>query len=152
LFLDFDGTLSHLVDWPEKATLPPGARQALTALAAQPQVAIAVISGRALTDLRLRVDVAGLIYAGNHGLEISAADFSFVEPTAVARQEALRQLSERLSDRLERLPGVLVECKGLSTAVHVRRAAPTAACEVERSALSRIRSLCSIRSSASPQG
>lgn len=132
VFLDFDGTLSPLVDWPERATLPADTRRILTALAAQPNAFIAVVSGRALSDLRPRVGVPGLIYAGNHGLEIDVVDFSFVEPIAAARREALRQLSEGLMTRLEPLAGVQVEYKGLTTAIHVRRAAHSAARHVER--------------------
>jgi trehalose-phosphatase len=132
LFLDFDGTLTPLVDRPELASLPPDTHRVLTALAAKPQVTVAVISGRALADLCPRVGVPGLIYAGNHGLEISAADISFVEPTAAARREALHQLSERLIARLGRLAGVQVEHKGLTTAIHVRRASPAAARYIER--------------------
>ncbi len=132
LFLDFDGTLSPLVDRPELASLPDETRRALVALATRPRTVIGVVSGRALADLSARVGIPGLIYAGNHGLEISGPSFSFLEPEAAARQQALWRLSECLISRLEALPGVLVEYKGLTTAIHIRRAAPPAARQVER--------------------
>jgi len=70
LFLDFDGTLSPLVSDPTQAVLLPGLKRTLTKLATYSTVRIMIISGRSLADLRKRVGIPGLIYAGNHGCEI----------------------------------------------------------------------------------
>src|SRR5688572_9669020 len=69
---DFDGTLAPIVDQPEEATLPSQVRRLLGKLQALPGVTVAVISGRAVCDLRTRVGIDGVLYAGNHGLEIDA--------------------------------------------------------------------------------
>jgi trehalose 6-phosphate phosphatase len=82
LFLDFDGTLAPIVQDPSLAQMSSGVREALVRLAGSPKVSLTMISGRALWDLRLRVGLENLIYAGNHGLEISGPGMDFVEPVA----------------------------------------------------------------------
>src|SRR5262249_2229517 len=72
-----------------------------------------------------RVGIPNLIYAGNHGLEISGDGLIFVEPTAAARCAALKELSADLASKLQHFPGVFVEDKGLTLSVHYRMAAAT---------------------------
>ena len=122
LFLDFDGTLAPIVEDPSLASMPAATRQALARLASDPRFSLAIISGRALSDLRLRVDLENLIYAGNHGLEISGNGVEFIEPTAAEHLKALGELSRHLRARLHDIPGVEVENKILSASVHFRRA------------------------------
>src|SRR5450432_2088117 len=105
LFLDFDGTLAPIVNDPGDACLGPDVRRILEALAARDDTLVAVISGRALADLRPRVGIANAIYAGNHGLEISGPEIGgkpvcFVEPCALARREPLRQICDNLTAAL----------------------------------------------------
>ena len=88
LYLDFDGTLSPLVDRPEDAQLPEEVRDILAALAMQPRFTVVIISGRSLADFRRRVMIPGLIYAGNHGLEISGIGLSLRVKEADAAQPA----------------------------------------------------------------
>jgi trehalose 6-phosphate phosphatase len=125
LFLDFDGTLAPIVEYPSSARMPSGTRQALARLASNPRFTLAIISGRALEDLRLRVGLENLIYAGNHGLEISGPGLEFIEPTAAQRLKSLGELSRHLRVRLNDIPGVEVENKVLSASVHFRRATAT---------------------------
>jgi trehalose 6-phosphate phosphatase len=119
--LDFDGTLAEIVAHPADARLDPETRRVLTALADRADVTVAIISGRARADLLTRVDVSGLIYAGNHGLEISGPGLVFIEPTAAECRTELQALAAELSARLNGIPGALVEDKGLTLTVHVRR-------------------------------
>jgi trehalose 6-phosphate phosphatase len=86
-----------------------------------------VISGRERADLQARVGVPGLIYAGNHGLEISGPGLLFVEPTAVACRSALQALAADLGKRVAAIPGAFVEDKGLTLSVHFRQAPASAA-------------------------
>ena len=74
LFTDFDGTLSPIVPVPADAELDPKIRPLLRELAGKPDVSVGIVSGRALSDLRARTVINGLIYVGNHGLEIEAGD------------------------------------------------------------------------------
>jgi trehalose 6-phosphate phosphatase len=118
---DFDGTLSEIVADPAQARLAPGARQALTELREQVDL-VCVVSGRGLADVRHRVGVDGLVYAGNHGLEwhglLNAPDGSEL---AAAHLE-LAPLVPALQSALRGLPGVWIEDKGLTLTVHFRGA------------------------------
>src|SRR5438093_7678916 len=69
VFLDYDGTLTPIVSHPEKALLSDSMRTTLRALAAQ--VPVAILSGRDLEDMRQRVRVEGIVYAGSHGFDIA---------------------------------------------------------------------------------
>src|SRR6266852_6212500 len=69
VFLDYDGTLTLIVSQPENAWRSDAMRQALRALAVQAPVAI--LSGRDLDDLRRRVNVDSIVYAGSHGFDIA---------------------------------------------------------------------------------
>jgi len=129
LFFDFDGTLAPIVPRPEQASLPKCVRERLQELAAHPSVTVAIISGRELGDLQMRVAAAGVLYAGNHGLEIEAEGWRWAHPQALSRQEALRHLCGRISAQLRGLDGVQIEYKKLTATVHYRclRAADQAA-------------------------
>src|SRR5690606_32257850 len=70
LFLDFDGTLSPIVDRPDDAAMDEGLRETVRALAEVCRVV--VISGRDRADVERRVDVPGLWYVGSHGFDIRA--------------------------------------------------------------------------------
>jgi len=122
LFLDFDGTLVPIAGDPAAPRLDPGAAATLKLLSSQTDLVTTVISGRAIEDLYTRIRLEGLIYAGNHGLEIFGRQFRFVEPAASARREALGRLCEELALGLHSLPGAIVECKGLTASVHYRLA------------------------------
>jgi trehalose 6-phosphate phosphatase len=121
LFLDFDGTLAPIVDIPENASLPEETRDILVRLNAGGRFRVALISGRSLEDIRQRIGLPDLIYAGNHGLEISGPGLRFAEPVERNR-EALFETSKRLSADLRHIPGAQVEYKGLTASVHYRRA------------------------------
>ena len=122
IFLDFDGTLAPVVNDPTLASIPPETLRTLTSLAGLEKVSLAIISGRALADLKARVGLPNLIYAGNHGLEISGPGMYYLQPTAAKRVQALSELSADLQRSLQHIPGVQVENKGLSASVHYRRA------------------------------
>ena len=119
LFLDFDGTLAPLQDDPDSVFLPPGGDEVLLSLAKRLNGALAVISGRDLTDLSRRVP-QGLWRFGNHGLRSAAPDNPIEQAVAVAPASLLESVEDitRLHD------GVRVEVKGPILAVHYR-AAPT---------------------------
>jgi len=121
LFLDFDGTLAPVVEDPGGAAMSPRTREQLINLTQKAKFTVAVISGRALSDLRHRVGLDGVTYGGNHGLEISGPGFSFIEPVAAGRMRALQRLSDSLEIELRPIPGIIVENKGLTASVHYRK-------------------------------
>ncbi len=118
--LDFDGTLAPIVDRPEEAAMVDGVRELLVALHAPPRSRVAIISGRALADLRARVGLDGVHYAGNHGLELSDPAWGTAPPADGATGALLAGCARRLRQRLADVPGVLVEDKGVSVSVHLR--------------------------------
>lgn len=120
LGLDFDGTLAPIVPRPEDAALLPAAHAALAAIAARADTHIAVVSGRSLADLRRRVVLDRVYYAGNHGLEIEGPEVHRVHEEAVAARGTLEPLARRLEKELSEIDGVIVEDKGLTLSVHYR--------------------------------
>lgn len=122
LFLDFDGTLSPIVDDPATAKLASEVRDTLQQLARRDSLILTVISGRAVEDVFVRVRIEGVIYAGNHGLEIFGRNLRFVEAEADSRRDSLRRLREVVAAKLRHVAGVIVEDKDLTVSVHYRQA------------------------------
>src|SRR5881397_1483078 len=71
VFLDYDGTLTPIVSYPQDAWLADSMRETLRELAGCAPVAI--LSGRDLDDVRGRVHIDGIVYAGSHGFDIAGA-------------------------------------------------------------------------------
>jgi alpha,alpha-trehalase len=117
VFLDFDGTLTPIARHPENAWLADSMRQTLRKLAARASVAI--LSGRDLGDVRKRVNIDAIVYAGSHGFDIAG-------PRGLHRQMAtdflpkLDTVQKELHDVLDGIPGALVERKRFSIAAHYR--------------------------------
>jgi trehalose-phosphatase len=121
LFLDFDGTISRLVANPKDAVLDPEIRSILSALTARQDFTVAIVSGRAVSDLRERAGLRDVIYVGNHGLEVESDSIRFREPKAEALRRELRSLCLQLKLALSDTDGLEVEDKGLTLSVHFRR-------------------------------
>ena len=122
VFFDFDGTLSEIVDDPAAAGPVAGSTEALQKLAAH--CPVAVLSGRDLADVRERVGLSSIWYAGSHGFELTAPDGTHHQNDAAAAAiPVLAQVAAELRDQLESVPGVRVEHKRFGVAVHYRNAA-----------------------------
>ncbi len=127
VFLDFDGTLSPIVERPEDAALLPDARRAVERLAAR--MPVVVVSGRGREDVARRVGLAQLTYAGSHGFDIAGPRIAHrVAPETAA---AISRVTADLRRRLAGVPGAQLEPKGPTVAVHYRRVDPAAAGRVE---------------------
>lgn len=122
VFADFDGTLAPIVSVPSLAIMPADLRAVLRTISLQEQVTTAIISGRAIDDLRTRVGLP-VICAGDHGLEIHGPDFEYAVPEAERLRSSLLAVCNTLRDRLAGVSGALVECKRLSASVHYRQVA-----------------------------
>ncbi len=121
VFLDFDGTLSDIVDDPDSARLTVGAAEALQALAAH--CPVAVLSGRDLADVRRRIGLPGLWYAGSHGFELTGPDGTHHQnDAAAAAVPVLADAAVTLGAQLGAVPGVALEHKRFAVAVHYRNA------------------------------
>ncbi len=124
LLLDFDGTLSEIAPRPEQATLCPGNQLLLCQLADRPEFVVGVISGRSLQDVEARVNVPGLVYAGNHGLEIRGLGLDYRHPDAEDASRTISQASHDLELRLAGVPGAFVENKIYTLTTHFRQTPP----------------------------
>ncbi len=120
LGLDFDGTLAPIAPKPQLAKLPAKNRALLERLAGKPSVTVVIASGRSLSDVKSKVDVPGVFFAGNHGLEIEGPDGPWVHPQARELSRLVRALSKDLRATLGRFPGLIIEDKGLTLSLHYR--------------------------------
>jgi trehalose-phosphatase len=120
LFLDYDGTLTPIVSRPELAICPPEVRRYLEKLRDLPGVHLAIISGRSLDDLRGKVGVSGIIYVGNHGLEIENPAGTHKKIVSSTRTGELKKITQNLQDSLKEIPGILFEEKGPILSIHYR--------------------------------
>jgi len=121
LFLDFDGSISPIVAKPELAAIDPQTKHLIERLKELGGIQIAIVSGRQLTDVRQRAGIDGIIYAGNHGLEIETDTVCFREPRAESLRLEVRRLVLRLEQLLSDATGVEIEDKGVGVAVHYRQ-------------------------------
>lgn len=118
VFLDYDGTLTPIVERPDDARLSPETRRTLERLAARYPVAL--VSGRDLPDLRRMVDLGGLFYVGSHGFDAAG-------PGGVAGQRGVEFLpeldsaEEDLRRMLAQIAGAHLERKRFAIAVHFRQ-------------------------------
>ncbi len=128
-FLDYDGTLSPIVDRPELAVMSEEMRDVVKRLSKK--FTVAIVSGRMREDVEKLIGIEGLIYAGSHGFDISGPGISMIEPRAKEMIPLIAETIKRLSEHLGSIKGILIEEKKFSVAVHYRL--------VEESYLSRIK-------------
>jgi trehalose 6-phosphate phosphatase len=126
LGIDFDGTMAPIADDPDRPTIALDVRSALERFVSRPDATVAVVSGRALSDLQGRVGLDGdeVVYAGNHGLELDREGNATAHPVGEGHRPAIRRAVEQLSDRLAGIPGWEIEDKGITATVHVRETPP----------------------------
>lgn len=123
LLLDYDGTLTPIVNTPNKANLSVSAKKLLKNLAGISYVKLAVVSGRSLYDIKRMAGLKGIIYVGNHGLEIDAPGFKFASPVSPRIKAVIQSISSDLKNRLSGISGIITENKGLTLSIHYRLAA-----------------------------
>jgi trehalose 6-phosphate phosphatase len=126
---DFDGTLSNLVPDREKAELHPMCRNLLKELSETPGVFAAVLSSRGIDDLVGRIPLPRVLLGGASGLVWRLPGGHRLRPgePAEARRDQAREAIAPLLSVLSGVPGVEVEDKGWSVAVHYRHVLPGAA-------------------------
>jgi trehalose 6-phosphate phosphatase len=133
VFLDFDGTLSPIVERPGDAAILPAARQAVERLA-EKAAAVVVVSGRGRDDVARRVGLPHLVYAGSHGFDISTPEELPAATDGLPGRDLpplIEAVTARLRADLAAVPGAEVEPKGFTVAVHYRRVREERVAEVE---------------------
>ena len=123
---DFDGTLSPIVPDRTEARLHRECERMLRFLARSPWNRVAVLSSRALDDIVGRVPIPGVFVGGASGLEWQLPAGHRIGPGAAS--EALLAANRRavfpLLMEMASVPGVEIEDKRWSVAVHYRNASP----------------------------
>lgn len=122
LFIDYDGTLTPIAEHPDKAVICQGMRNILRDLSTKPGCSIGIISGRSLKDIKSMVGLEGIIYVGNHGLEIEGPKIKFKSQISSRLASIIRNLKEELTDKLSGIKGIFVEDKNVTLSVHYRLA------------------------------
>jgi len=120
LLLDFDGTLSPIARTPRQAVLAAAERRFLRRLSHDRRFKLAIISGRELGDIRRKVNIKNIVYAANHGLEICGAGIKFMVSAATNFKRFIKKIGYNLKKELSGMPGIALEDKGLSLALHYR--------------------------------
>ena len=120
--LDYDGTLTPIVQHPDQAQLARGTKSLLADLCDLPDALVCIISGRSCQDVRRRVGVSRIIYAGNHGMEIKGKGLSFSVRDSKKIAKEVSGICRNLNQSLKGIAGVWVENKGLTASVHYRLA------------------------------
>lgn len=118
VFLDYDGTMTPIVDDPAAATLPAASRDALERLART--VPVTMVSGRDLEDVRAMVGIDDIAYAGSHGFDIRRPDGTSQQPAA-DHLDDLDAAEAALRQQLDGIAGARVERKRFAIAVHDRQ-------------------------------
>ncbi len=119
LFLDFDGTLVELADSPDAITVPAGLRPLLERLGARLGNRLAIVSGRAVEDLRRHLGGSVAALSGSHGAELHYADGRSIPVQAPPGLAAARESVRRFAAGDE---GLFVEDKPAGVALHYRHA------------------------------
>jgi trehalose 6-phosphate phosphatase len=117
VFLDYDGTLTPIVSHPADAWLTDSMRDTLRSVAAR--VPVAILSGRDLDDVRGRVLLDGIVYAGSHGFDIAGAG-GLRRELGAAYLPMLHAAEMKLREALDDIPGAQLERKHFSVAAHYR--------------------------------
>ncbi len=124
-FLDVDGTLIDIADTPDSVVVDKILLDLIARVFHATGGALALVSGRSISDLQSRIGMLNLPIAGQHGLERrDGSGRLWIHAAPPAAKSAIK---EALSPILERHPGLLLEDKGLTLALHYRKAPHLAA-------------------------
>jgi trehalose-phosphatase len=124
ILTDFDGTLAPIVERAEDAALPDGARDLLVTLAER-YALVGAVSGRAALDVREKIGLDTIAYAGNHGLELllPGEDELRPDPSVAGRERQAADFIATVDAARLVEAGLWVEDKGPIITVHLRGAA-----------------------------
>ncbi|XP_065864355.1 trehalose-phosphate phosphatase B-like isoform X1 [Euphorbia lathyris] len=130
VFLDYDGTLSPIVDDPDQAFMSPKMRSAVQQVASL--FPTAIVSGRSRDKVKAFVQLHNVTYAGSHGMDISTTTPSFngQENEVIYFQPAkdflptIQEILKILEEKTKVIKGSLIEDNTFCISVHYRRVNP----------------------------
>ncbi len=119
VFLDYDGTLTPIVDKPEDAVISDSMRDAVSGLAER--CTVCVVSGRDRPVVQELMGLDNLIVAGSHGFDIWSPEEGTIEHDAGSGyEELLEETKARFKEEVGSIEGASIEPKKASVAVHYR--------------------------------
>ncbi|KAG2709700.1 hypothetical protein I3760_05G253400 [Carya illinoinensis] len=121
VFLDYDGTLSPIVDNPDRALMSEEMRAALRGVAKY--FPTAIISGRSRDKVTEFVKLSNVFYAGSHGMDIMAPPIPVKSSTAGNHQTIAPhgKIVTMLEEKTKKIQGVRIEDNGFCVSVHFRQ-------------------------------
>lgn len=121
VFLDYDGTLTPIVDRPEDATISDSMRDAVSGLAER--CTVCVVSGRDRSVVQELMGLDNLVVAGSHGFDIWSPDDGTIEIEGGGGfDDLIDGVKTRVEEELNGIEGASIEPKKASVAVHYRLA------------------------------
>ncbi|KAE9029806.1 hypothetical protein PF005_g1463 [Phytophthora fragariae] len=124
VFLDYDGTLTPIVNDPALALLSPAMKDTLEKL--RQKFITGVITGRSLHKIQKFVSIPQLYYAGSHGFDIEGPDGTSIKNQVAAQfLTDLHEVRDELSDQIKGIAGAEVEDNIFSVSLHYRNVDPT---------------------------
>ena len=118
VFLDYDGTLTPIVDRPEDAVISQGMRNAIRRLAQR--CPVCVVSGRDRQVVQELMGLDDLTVAGSHGFDIWSPEGTIGREEGAEFEALLDEVKVWLHEELDPIEGALVEPKRSSVAAHYR--------------------------------
>ncbi len=132
ILTDIDGTISEIAATPEEAVVSPSMKNELEKLNEKYKM-VGVISGRSVINARSMVDVDGILYIGNHGMEYLIDDEIFIDTDAEKYLADIKRKAEELENSdLSKIEGLTFEDKGICLCIHYRK------CEIPEDARKKI--------------
>jgi trehalose 6-phosphate phosphatase len=119
LFLDIDGTLLDIAERPDAAAVPTGLVAKLEAVAACLDGALALVSGRSVTDIDRLFGSGKFLAAGQHGAELRLVH---AKPPQTLRDPLSIEITSAVRDLIAGKEGFIFEDKGCSLSLHYRQA------------------------------
>jgi trehalose 6-phosphate phosphatase len=117
--LDRDGTLVPYANRPEEAVVSDELRRLITDLSSCPGVVVALLSARSAAQLRGDFENAGIVMAGNYGMEVVLPDgTACIQPSALNAVPMLKEVRDELSELLDLEGGSILEDHGYSLCLH----------------------------------
>ncbi|HKM55225.1 MAG TPA: trehalose-phosphatase [Isosphaeraceae bacterium] len=120
VYLDLDLTLAPVFAESEPPGVLPDLRSILDQLSLLEGALVCVLGRSGLAEMKKRLDLPRVVYAGDHGLEIEGESFRFLHPEAGFGRSALQQLNDRLAGLPLLFSGVEVDAKSLQTVIRHR--------------------------------
>jgi len=130
IFLDYDGTLTPIVDNPDEAQISEDMRRIVERLSKK--FTVALVTGRKIETIKEFMKLDSLYYAGSHGFDIRGPGDSSVKEVAAEYEPALRKVYQKLSQQIQAFDRALVENNKYSISVHYRNCEPSLVPDIEK--------------------